>query len=109
METAYCYESSKSPGNSCRIEAAEAGDAAVGPLFVIRWLRSWIQLLATYGAEELGIWQPFGLDARVLTLSFGAVLLTGIVFGTLPALQTARVNVREALTLCCWELWVSTS
>lgn len=58
-----------------------------------------IQLLAAYGAEELGIWQPFGLDARVLTLSFGAALLTGILFGTLPALQTARVNLREALTL----------
>jgi putative ABC transport system permease protein len=37
------------------------------------------------------------LDWRVLTFALGASLLTGIVFGVLPALTSARVNLNETL------------
>jgi putative ABC transport system permease protein len=37
------------------------------------------------------------VDARVAVFTFGVALLTGVVFGLIPALQSARVDVREAL------------
>ena len=37
------------------------------------------------------------VDARVVMFTFGLALLTGIVFGLVPALQSTRVDVRETL------------
>ena len=37
------------------------------------------------------------VDMRVVAFTFGLALLTGIVFGLVPALQSAKVDVREAL------------
>ena len=37
------------------------------------------------------------VDLRVVTFTFGLALLTGVVFGLVPALQSTRVDVREAL------------
>jgi putative ABC transport system permease protein len=37
------------------------------------------------------------VDLRVVLFTFGLALLTGIVFGLVPALQSARVDVRETL------------
>ncbi len=37
------------------------------------------------------------VDARVVLFTFGLALLTGILFGLIPALQLARVDVRETL------------
>jgi putative ABC transport system permease protein len=42
-------------------------------------------------ADEIGV------DGYVLTFALGASLLTGIVFGLVPALQTRRVDVNRAL------------
>ncbi len=38
----------------------------------------------------------FSIDARVLAFTFGAALLTSLLFGALPALQTRRFNVGSA-------------
>ena len=37
------------------------------------------------------------VDLRVVAFTFGLALLTGVVFGLVPALQSAQVDVREAL------------
>ena len=37
------------------------------------------------------------IDVRVVIFTFGLALLTGMVFGLVPALQAARVDVRDAL------------
>jgi putative ABC transport system permease protein len=61
--------------------------------------------LATWGLRLLVALSPAAvprlaeirLDWRVLTFALGASLLTGIVFGVLPALTSARVNLNETL------------
>lgn len=37
------------------------------------------------------------VDGRVVAFTFGLALVTGVVFGLVPALQSTRVDVREAL------------
>ena len=64
--------------------------------------------LATWGLHLLVALSPAAvprlteirLDWRVLTFALGASLLTGIVFGVLPALTSARVNLNETLKEC---------
>ena len=61
--------------------------------------------LATWGLNLLVALSPkavprlaeIRLDWRVLMFALGASLLTGIVFGALPALTSARVNLNETL------------
>jgi predicted lysophospholipase L1 biosynthesis ABC-type transport system permease subunit len=60
---------------------------------------------ATWGLNLLVMLSPkavprlaeIRLDWRVLMFALGASLLTGIVFGVLPALTSARVNLNETL------------
>jgi predicted permease len=40
----------------------------------------------------------FGLDARVLAFTFGASLLTSLLFGALPAIATRRVDLRSSMS-----------
>jgi putative ABC transport system permease protein len=61
--------------------------------------------LATWGLNLLVALSPkavprlaeIRLDWRVLMFALGASLLTGVVFGVLPALTSARVNLNETL------------
>jgi predicted permease len=41
----------------------------------------------------------FSIDLRLLAFTFGASLLTSLLFGALPALMTRRVELRSAMTL----------
>ena len=41
--------------------------------------------------------KTLSLDARILTFSFGLSLLTGVVFGLAPALQSSRLDLNEVL------------
>ncbi|HKQ04030.1 MAG TPA: ABC transporter permease [Blastocatellia bacterium] len=62
-------------------------------------------LLAVWGLDlllaaipiKLPFWMKFGLDWRVLGFTFGVALLTGLVFGILPALHASRINLNETL------------
>jgi putative ABC transport system permease protein len=68
-----------------------AGILGVG----ISWLA--IRALAKWGAGQLPQGIPIGLDVRVLLFTVGISLLTGVIFGMLPALQLARVDLQSAL------------
>ncbi len=46
---------------------------------------------------DLPFWMKFGLDPRVLGFTFGVSLLTGLVFGIVPALQAAKTGLNETL------------
>ena len=46
---------------------------------------------------DLPVWMNFSLDLRVLGFTLAITLLTGLVFGAVPALQTARVDLNDTL------------
>src|SRR5687767_7486584 len=46
---------------------------------------------------QLPFWMDFGIDLRVLAFTLGITLLTGLVFGAVPALQTSRVDLNDTL------------
>ena len=48
-------------------------------------------------ARRLGVWQEIQLDLRVLAATAVLSIAVSILFGLAPALQAARVNLREAL------------
>ncbi|MFL6276640.1 MAG: ABC transporter permease [Blastocatellia bacterium] len=62
-------------------------------------------LLAVWGLDlllaaipiKLPFWMKFELDWRVLGFTLGVALLTGLVFGILPALHASRINLNETL------------
>ena len=54
-------------------------------------------LLVALKPENLPRLQEIGVDARVLAFTFGISLLTGVIFGLLPAWTAARGGVSEAL------------
>lgn len=53
--------------------------------------------LATAGTSYLPQGVPIAMDGRVLLFSVAISLLTGVLFGILPALQLSRTNVNETL------------
>jgi putative ABC transport system permease protein len=62
-------------------------------------------LLALWGLDlllaaipiEIPFWMKFNLDGRVLGFTVAVSLLTGIVFGSVPALQASKIDLNEAL------------
>jgi predicted permease len=54
-------------------------------------------LLVSLKPENLPRLQEIGVDARVLGFTFGLSLLTGVIFGLLPAWPASRGGVNEAL------------
>jgi putative ABC transport system permease protein len=61
-------------------------------------LATWgLNLLLALSPEAVPRLAEIRLDWRVLSFALGASLLTGIVFGVLPALTSARVNLNETL------------
>lgn len=56
-----------------------------------------ISVLVALKPENLPRLQEIGMDARVLAFTFGLSLLTGTIFGLLPAWSASRRGVSEAL------------
>jgi len=46
---------------------------------------------------QLPFWMNFTIDLRVLAFTLGITLLTGVIFGAVPALQTSRVDLNDTL------------
>jgi putative ABC transport system permease protein len=61
-------------------------------------LATWgVQLLLRFVPDNLPRFGAVSLDGRVLAFTALASLLTGVIFGLAPALQSARADVNEAL------------
>ena len=56
-----------------------------------------IASLRTFGPDNIPRLDQVGLDARVLTFTFLIALLTGVLFGLVPALRASRVDLNEVL------------
>jgi predicted permease len=69
------------------------GGGALGIAFGYEAL-SWLKAL---GAEDLQLWHPIEIDARVMAAMLGIAALTSLVFGLAPAIQTSRVDLRTVL------------
>lgn len=46
---------------------------------------------------QLPFWMNFGIDLRVLGFTIAITVLTGLLFGVAPALQTSRVDLNDTL------------
>jgi putative ABC transport system permease protein len=53
--------------------------------------------LLALSPAEIDRLTPMGIDGTVLAFTFGLALLAGVLFGLLPALQSARVDLNEPL------------
>jgi predicted permease len=56
-----------------------------------------LQLLLKAIPFQLPFWMYFGLDLRVLGFTIAITLLTGLIFGALPALHTSRIDLNDTL------------
>ena len=56
-----------------------------------------LHLLLTAIPINLPFWMNFDLDWRVLGFTLAITLLTGLIFGAMPALQTSRVDLNDTL------------
>ncbi len=71
--------------------AVVAGVLGVG----VCWMAT--RALVTWGANQLPLGVPIGMDSRVLLFTLAISVLTGVIFGMVPALQLSRVNVNQTL------------
>jgi predicted permease len=67
----------------------------LGILFAL-WIKDGLLLVTDWGGREMSALNP-RLDPRVLGFTLGLSLLTGIVFGIVPALRSTRFNLTPAL------------
>ena len=56
-----------------------------------------LPVVLSLAPESLPRAQEISLDARVLAFAFGVALLTGLLFGLVPALRSSRVDLHTAL------------
>ena len=63
--------------------------AGIGAL-ALDWLKQ-------LGADSFASWHPIAIDLRVLAATMGIAVLTSVVCGLLPALSTARLDIRTVL------------
>jgi macrolide transport system ATP-binding/permease protein len=70
--------------------------AAVGGLIVATWCRNLlVLLLPARGGVRMNL--PGEIDWRVLALSAGVCLISTLLFGLVPALQTSKIDLASAL------------
>ena len=68
---------------------------ALGVLFAM-WIKNGLLVVADWGGRELSALDP-QLDLRVLAFTLGLSFVTGLVFGTLPAIRTTNLDLTPAL------------
>jgi predicted permease len=68
---------------------------ALGVLFAV-WIKNGLLLVTEWGGREMSALDP-RLDLRVLAFTLGLSLLTGVVFGILPALRATDLDLTPSL------------
>jgi predicted permease len=69
----------------------------LGGLVVAHWgIAVWLRPLAPRGVPVVGL-EHLGVDVRVLAFACALSIVTGLIFGLLPALQLAQQDVNSAL------------
>ncbi|MCU1234627.1 MAG: hypothetical protein JWP63_2594 [Candidatus Solibacter sp.] len=58
--------------------------------FALDWLKK-------LGADKNQLWHPIELNGQVLAVMLGLALVTSLLFGLVPALQTTRLDIRTVL------------
>ena len=56
-----------------------------------------VRALGKTVSDAFGLWQPIALDVRVLGAALAITLVSVLLFGLVPALRVARVDVRAAM------------
>src|SRR5215204_3581873 len=56
-----------------------------------------VNLLVTFGPSDLPRVKEVAVDGRVLAFTFAVAVLTGLIFGLVPALQSSRPELNETL------------
>lgn len=70
-----------------------AGGGILGLVLSVWALRVLLQSIPI----KLPFWMNFSLDFRVLGFTAAVTMLTGLIFGVVPALQSSRVDLNDAL------------
>ena len=71
--------------------------ATIGGLLGLALSKWALHLLLQAIPINLPFWMNFGIDLRVLGFTLGVTLLTGLIFGIMPALQSSRVDLNDTL------------
>ncbi len=71
--------------------------AFLGGLFGILLAFWGIRLLVAFAPDNIPRLHEIAIDPRVLAFTFAVSLLTGLVFGLIPALQSSRPDLNDAL------------
>ena len=68
---------------------------ALGVLFAL-WIKDGLLIVTEWGGRDMSALNP-QLDYRVLGFTFGLSLLTGLIFGILPAMRATRLDLTPTL------------
>jgi predicted permease len=71
--------------------------AGVGGLLGLGLAWATVKVLGQLGPAAIPRLDEIGIDGRVLTFTFAISLLTGIVFGLVPALRVSRLDLNDVL------------
>lgn len=58
------------------------------------WLVQWLVAIGPPGTPRL---DEIAIDTRILLFTFGTTVLTGIIFGLIPAIQSSRLDLNHSL------------
>jgi putative ABC transport system permease protein len=71
-----------------------AGVGGIAGLFLAYW---GVELLVSFAPQNIPRLNEIGVDKQVLAFTLGVSLLTGIIFGLLPAFQASNPDLNESL------------
>ena len=71
--------------------------ALAGATFGIAFAYAFLQWIKASILGGIPFWMRFTIDTQVLLFTVGIAVLTGVLFGLVPALQSARPNLNETL------------
>ena len=71
--------------------------SAVGGVLGLALAMVAVKVLGQFGSAKIPRLDEIGIDGRVLAFTFGISLVTGIVFGLVPAVRASRLDLNDVL------------